>query len=67
MKNLDTNHFTCDCNIEENNCGIKSRMLRAHFRFGCKGENDLRMKDGALPIVIFVAFAPVSDPPMVGD
>jgi len=34
MKNLDTNHFTCDCNIEENNCGIESSMLRAQFRFG---------------------------------
>jgi len=27
MGNLDTNHFTCDCNIEENNCGIESRVL----------------------------------------
>jgi len=34
MRILDTNHFTCDCNIEENNCGIESRMLRAQFRFG---------------------------------
>jgi len=34
MRNLDTNHFACDYNIEENNCGIESRMLRAQFRFG---------------------------------